>query len=126
MHGGEIADRGQQIRNHFGFGLGYANRRRRWFVVGEELRDHLAAESIEADETAHQHREQQPDDDEPPHHPGRTLVRLVGNRLARDIGFGHDVHVIYFLRLPPAVDPATIRDPDGRQLRFRLIQFRGG
>ena len=119
MHGGEVADRGQKIRNDLGLGLGNGNRRRRRLVVGEELRDHLGAERVKTDESAHQHRKQQPDDDEPAHHPHRTRMRFVGNRPARNIGFPHNVHLMHLLWLPAAPDPATTRDPDGRQLRFR-------
>jgi len=120
MHGGEIADRSQQVRNHFGFRFGNADAHRRRFVVGEELRDHLAAEGVEADEAADQQRQQQPDDDEPAQHPHRTLVRLVGDGLARDIGFGHNIHVMHLLQLAAAApDPATIRDPAERRQRLR-------
>jgi hypothetical protein len=56
VHGGEIADRGQQVGYHFALCLGNGHGGRRWFVVGEELRDHLGAERVEANESAHQHR----------------------------------------------------------------------
>ena len=92
---------------------------RRRLVVGEELRDHLAAEVVEPDEAADQQRQQQPDDDEPAHHPHRTLVRLVADRLARDMAFGHDIHVMHFLQLPIVPESATARGPDAKQLRLR-------
>ena len=120
VHGGEIADRRQQVRDHLGLGLGDGHRRRRRLVVGEELRDHVAAECIEADKAADQQRQQQPDDDEPAHHPNRTRAWLLGDRPARDIGFGHNVHVMHLLQLPAAPDPATGRDPDGRQSAVSL------
>jgi hypothetical protein len=66
--------------------------------VGEELRDHVAAEGIEADQRADQKCQQQPDDNKPAQHPDRPRARLVGNRLAGDIGLGHDVHVMHFLQ----------------------------
>jgi len=64
-------------------------------------------------------RQQQPDDDEPAQHPHRTLVRLLGDRLAGDIGFGHNVHLMHFLQEPIAPEPATLRGPNEKQLRLR-------
>ena len=54
VHGGEIADRIQQIRHDLGFGLGDGNRCRRWLVGGEELFDRVVAESIESDQRTDQ------------------------------------------------------------------------
>ena len=54
VHGGEIADRDQQVRNGFGVRGGNADARRRRLIGGEELRDHLAAEIIEIHQPADQ------------------------------------------------------------------------
>ena len=109
---GEIADRGQQIRDGFGLRFGNADAGRRRFVVGEELRDHLAAEIVEPDQAAGQQDQQQPDDDEPAHHPYRTLARLIADRLTLEMAFGYDIHVMHFLQLPIVPNSATARGPD--------------
>ena len=119
MHGGEIADRGQEVRNGFGLRRGDVDAGRRRLVVREELRDHLAAEVVEPDQTADQQGQQQSHDDEPAHQPHRPLVRLVGDRLARKFGFSHDIHVMHFLQLPIVPNSATARSPDEKQLRPR-------
>src|SRR6202034_4217571 len=58
----------------------------------EELRDHVAAEGIEANQRADQERQQQSDNDEPAHQPNRARGGLFGNRPARDMAFGHNIH----------------------------------
>ena len=58
VHGGKAADRGQEIRHHLGLRLGDADIGRRRLIVGEELRDHVAAEGVEADERANDQRQQ--------------------------------------------------------------------
>ena len=73
---------------------------------------------VEADQRADHAASRQPDDDEPAHHPDRTRARLLGDRLARDIGFGHDVHVMHFLQLPAAPDSDDRRGPDGGNRGF--------
>ena len=117
--GGEVADRFQQVRNHLGFGFDDGDHSRWRLHGGEEIRDRLAADIVEADDAADQKRQQQPDDDEPAHHAHRPLVRLLGDRLAGDIGFGHDVHLMHFLQEPIAPEPATLRGPNEKQLRLR-------
>jgi hypothetical protein len=119
MHGGEIADRDQQVRNGFGLRFGNADAGRRRFVVREELRDHLAAEVVEPDQAAGQQGQQQPDDDEPAHHPHRALARLVADRLTLEMAFGYDIHVMHFLQLPIVPNSATARSPNEKQLRPR-------
>ena len=119
MHGGEVADRDKQVRNHLGLRLDDADIGRWRLIVGEELRDHVAAEGVETDQRAYQQRQHRTDDDKPPHRPDRTRVRFFFDRLARDIGFGHNIHVMHFLQLPVVPVPATICDPNAKQLRLR-------
>ena len=119
MHGGEIADRSQEIRNGFGLRRSDVDTGRRRLVVRKELRDHLAAEVVEVNETADQQAQQQSHDDEPAHKPDRPLVRLVRNRLARKFGFSHDIHVMHFLQLPIVQNSVTARRRDEKQLRPR-------
>jgi hypothetical protein len=119
VHGGEAADRREQVRDHLGLRLGRTDRGRRRLVVGEELLDHLATEIIEPDQPADERCQQRADDDEPEHRPDRTLGSLVVDRFARNLVFGDDVHVMRFLQSPSCRHPAPIRGPDAKQLRRR-------
>ena len=92
MHGCEIADRSHQIRNYLGFCFSDRHRGRRWLIVGEELLDHLAAEVVEPDETTDQGRQQGTDNGKPQHRPNRTRRGLLGDRPARNIAFGYNIH----------------------------------
>ena len=119
MHGSEIADGGQEIRNDFGLGGGDIDvaRRRR---LAEDLLEQIGQEDeLEEPKSAYDGRKQQPDDKKPAHQADRPLVRLVGNRLACKVGFSHDIHVMHFLQLPIVPNSVTARRPDEKQLRPR-------
>ena len=77
MHGGEITNRAQQVRNDLGFGLGDSDAGRRRLIAGEELLDPLAAEVIEPDQAADHHGQNSSDDHEPAQHPNGT-ARFFG------------------------------------------------
>ncbi len=112
MHGGEITDRGQKIRNGFGLRRGDVDgggRRR----LAENLLEQVRQEDkLKEPEAGDQRREQRPDDDEPAYRTDRPLVRLVADRLTLEMAFGYDIHFMHFLQLPIVPNSATARSPN--------------
>ena len=84
MHRGQRADRGGEMRHRLAAGRHRSDLRRRRPVAGEEFRDLLFAEAVEAVNTAKNETEQHPDDNKPAHRlrpdPGLSPV----DHVARD------------------------------------------